>query len=134
MASISNIRTGIATRLATISGLRTSSFIPDNPNPPIAIVQPVNIIFDTAFRRGADTLEFTITLLVGQVSERTSQSKMDGYCATTGSTSVKAAIEGDKTLGGSCYDCRVTQMRSFGSIIVGEINYLGAEFVVSVIA
>lgn len=134
MASIENIRSGLATRLATITGLRTSSFVPDNPNPPIAIVQPTNIIFDTAFRRGADTLEFTVTLLVGQVSERTSQSKMDGYCATSGSTSVKAAIEADKTLGGSCFDCRVTQMRSYGSIIVGEINYLGAEFVVSVIA
>jgi len=32
MASISELRTGIANNLATITGLRTSSFVPDNPN------------------------------------------------------------------------------------------------------
>ena len=39
MASIAELRTGIATNLGTIPGLRTSEFIPDNPSPPIAIVQ-----------------------------------------------------------------------------------------------
>ena len=36
MASITELRTGIATNLATISGLRTSANLPDMPNPPIA--------------------------------------------------------------------------------------------------
>ena len=55
MASISDLRTGLATNLATITGLRTSSFVPDNPNPPIAIVVPVSVSFDDSFKRGMQT-------------------------------------------------------------------------------
>jgi len=44
--SISDIRDGIATNLATISGLRTSADLPDNPSPPIAVVQLNNVQYD----------------------------------------------------------------------------------------
>jgi hypothetical protein len=39
VASIAELRTALAANVGTIAGLRTSEFIPDNPNPPIAIVQ-----------------------------------------------------------------------------------------------
>lgn len=134
MASITNIRTGLATRLATISGLRTAATMPDLPNPPIAIVIPDNINFDDTFHRGMDTLTFRIFLVVGRADERTAQNSLDGYCATSGATSIKAAIEGDKTLGGNAFDCRVTDMRSYGSVLISETNYLSCEFVVIVYA
>lgn len=134
MASITNIRSGLATRLATISGLRTASTMPDNPNPPIAIVIPDNINFDNAFQRGMDTLTFRIFVVVGRADERTAQNSIDAYCATSGTSSIKAAIEGDKTLGGSAYNCRVTDMRNYGSVIIGEVTYLSCEFVVAVYA
>ena len=134
MASITNIRSGLATRLATISGLRTASTMPDNPNPPIAIVIPDNINFDNAFQRGMDTLTFRIFVVVGRADERTAQNSIDAYCATSGASSIKAAIEGDKTLGGSAYNCRVTDMRNYGSVIIGEVTYLSCEFVVAVYA
>lgn len=134
MASITNIRSGLATRLATISGLRTASTMPDNPNPPIAIVIPDNINFDNAFQRGMDTLTFRIFVVVGRADERTAQNSIDAYCATSGASSIKAAIEGDKTLGGAAYNCRVTDMRNYGSVIIGEVTYLSCEFVVAVYA
>lgn len=134
MASVGDIRTGLATRLGTISGLRTSALMPDNPNPPVAIVIPDNVSFDDTFHRGMDTLTFRIFLVVGRADERTAQNSLDGYCATSGATSVKTAIEGDKTLGGKAYDCRVTTMRSYGSVLIGETNYLSCEFVVLVYA
>jgi hypothetical protein len=134
MASITNIRSGLATRLATITGLRTAATMPDNPNPPIAIVIPDNINFDNAFQRGMDTLTFRIFLVVGRADERTAQNSLDAYCATTGTSSIKAAIEGDKTLGGSAYNCRVTDMRNYGSVLIGEVTYLSCEFVVAVYA
>ena len=134
MASITNIRSGLATRLATISGLRTASTMPDNPNPPIAIVIPDNINFDNAFQRGMDTLTFRIFVVVGRADERTAQNSIDSYCATSGTSSIKAAIEGDKTLGGAAYNCRVTDMRNYGSVIIGEVTYLSCEFVVAVYA
>ncbi|CAB4157227.1 hypothetical protein UFOVP688_9 [uncultured Caudovirales phage] len=134
MASISSIRTGLATRLATITGLRTAATIPDNPNPPIAIVIPDSINFDDTFHRGMDTLNFKILVIVGRADERTAQNSIDGFCATSGSSSVKAAIEGDKTLGGTAYDCRVTTMSNYGSVLIGEVTYLSCEFIVVVYA
>jgi hypothetical protein len=134
MASISSIRSGLATRLATITGLRTAATIPDSPNPPIAIVIPDSINFDDTFHRGMDTLNFKILVIVGRADERTAQNSIDGFCATSGSSSIKAAIEGDKTLGGTAYDCRVTTMSNYGSVLIGEVTYLSCEFIVVVYA
>lgn len=134
MADIAAIRAGIATNLGTISGLRTSSFVPDVLNPPVAVVRPDNIAFDAAFARGLDTLEFVVMTIVGRVDERTSQSRLDAYCNSTGASSVKRAIESDRTLGGAVSDLRVTEMRNYTSVSIGDVIYLAAEFVVQVYA
>lgn len=134
MASISTIRAGIATNLATIAGLRTSAWIPDQINPPIAVVKPDNISYDTAFGRGLDTMEFSVLCIVGRVDERSAQATLDAYCATTGTASIKAAIESDATLGSAISDLRVTAMRNYTSLNVGDVTYLAAEFAVTVYA
>ena len=134
MTSLTDLRTGLATRLATITGLRSSATIPDNPQPPVAVVMPARITYDTAFGRGSDEYVFTITLIVGRVNDRTSQTNLDAYCTSSGSTSVKAAIEADRSLGGKALDCRVTEMTSQGSLAIGDVTFHTAEFNVSVIA
>jgi hypothetical protein len=130
MASITELRAGIKTNLATISGLRTSDYQPDNINPPVAIVFPISLNYDETFHRGMQTYTFAVQVIVGRVSERTGQSTIDAYCSSTGSNSIKLAIESDKTLAGKAFDLRVTDMRNYGELIVGEVNYLSAEFVV----
>lgn len=132
--TVSQLRSGLATRLATISGLRTSSFVPDSIDPPVAIVIPSTVTYDTTFARGMDEYEFIVLLLVGRVSDRTAQASMDAYCNPSGTSSVKAAIEADKTLGGYAFDCRVTSMRNYQQTPVGDQMYLSAEFVVQVYA
>lgn len=134
MASIGTIRAGIATNLGTIAGLRTSAWVPDQINPPIAVVKPESISYDTAFGRGLDTLEFSVLCIVGRVEERTAQATLDAYCATTGTASIKAAIESNPTLGSTISDLRVTEMRNYTSLSVGDVTYLAAEFVVQVFA
>ena len=96
MASLTALRAGLATRLATISGLRASATIPDNPSPPIAVVMPGRITYDTAFGRGSDEYTFDVMLIVGRVADRASQNNLDAYCASSGSASIKAAIEADR--------------------------------------
>ena len=130
MALLSELRTGLATNLATISGLRTAAVMPDNPSPPIAIIQPDSINFDNTFQRGMQTYTFTVIVLVGRVAERSAQNAIDAFCSSTGASSIKRAIESDKTLGGKAFDLRVTDMRAYASIAVGEVNYLAAEFIV----
>jgi len=130
MASISALRTGLATNLATISGLRTSAFMPDNPNPPVAVVMPSSVSYDDTFQRGMQTYVFNVLVIVGRVDERTAQSNLDTYVSSTGSKSIKLAIQSDKTLGGIAFDTRVSEMRNYGQLSVGEIVYLSAEFTV----
>lgn len=132
--SLSELRTGLAANLATISGLRTSAFIPDNPSPPIAIVVPQHIDFDNAMGRGLDTYTFDIVVIANRMSERTAQTTLDAFCNPTGSSSVKAALEIDKTLGGKAFDLRVTDMSSYTALALGETTYLAATFSVTVIA
>lgn len=130
MASLSEIRTEIAENLATITGLRTAPVMPDNPSPPIAIVTPDSISYDDTFHRGMQTYTFTVIVLVGRVAERSAQNAMDAFCSSTGASSIKLAIESDKTLDGKVFDLRVTDMRAYATISVGEVNYLAAEFLV----
>lgn len=135
MASISDLRTGIATNLATISGLRTSATVPDSVNPPIAVVMPNSINYDTSFARtGGDDHEFIVLVIVGRVEERTAQNTLDAFCSGTGASSIKTAIESDKTLGGKALTLRCTQLRNYNQLTVGDITYLSGEFVVQVIA
>ena len=96
MALLSELRTGLATNLATITGLRTAAIMPDNPNPPIAIIQPDSIAYDDTFGRGMQTYTFTVVVLVGRVVERSAQNAIDAFCASTGASSIKLAIESDK--------------------------------------
>ena len=72
--------------------------------------------------------------IVRRVADRASQTNLDAHCASSGSTSVKAAIEADRSLGGKALDCRVTQMTNQGSLAIGDVTYHTAEFNVTVIA
>ena len=135
MADVSAIRTGIATNLATITGLRTSATVPDQISPPIAVVMPASINYDLAFARsGGDEHEFSVMVIVGRVDERMAQNKLDAFCSGTGSQSIKAAIESNRTLSGQAFDCRVTSLRNYNQVTVGDVTYLAAEFAVQVIA
>ena len=134
MTTVGAIRAGIAANLATIPGLRTSATIPDDPKPPIAIVAPESISFDTSMGRGLDTYQFTVMCIVGRVSERTAQNTLDAYCDPSGASSVKTAIESNRTLSGACNDLRVVDLRNYGDLVIADITYLAAEFRVAVFA
>ena len=131
--SISQIRTALATNLATIPGLRTAAEVPDLPNPPIAIVALNNVSYDRAYANGMTSYTFVITAIVGRAAEREAQRKLDAYISP-GANSVKNAIESDSTLGGYAYDCRVVSMDSVGSLTISDTTYLAADFTVTVIA
>ncbi len=132
--SIVAIRDALATNIGTISGLRTSAEIPDNPNPPQAVVQLQSVNYDGAFQNGLTTYNFLISVIVGRVDERGAQRQLDNYASSTGSQSVKLAVQSDKTLDGNAYDVRVTDMTNIGAVLLGDATYLAADFVVTVYA
>jgi hypothetical protein len=131
--SITAIRNALATNLGTISGLRTAAEVPDLPNPPVAIVALNSVSYDRAYAQGMTSYTFVVTVIVGRAAEREAQRRLDAYIST-GSSSVKYAVESDKTLGGNAYDCRVVSMDSVGSLTISDTTYLAADFTVTVIA
>lgn len=133
--SLTLIREAVATRLATIPGLRVSAEIPDLPNPPIAIVSVRSVDYDQAFAKGLTLYNLIVTAIVGRASEKTAQQKLDSYISTSGANSFKLAIEGDKTLGGVAYDVKVQNLGNIGAIqLSGDVAHLAAEFSVVVYA
>ena len=134
MPSITQIRDGIATNLQTISGLRTSAEVPDSPNPPQAVVQMGNVSYDTAFQGGLTTYSFIVSVIVARVTEGRAQERLDAYASTSGASSVKEAIESDRTLGGVVADVRVVEMTNVGAVLLGEATYIAADFAVTVYA
>jgi hypothetical protein len=131
--AIAEIRAGLAANIATISGLRVAAEIPDNPSPPIAVIALNNVSYDLAMARGTTLYNFTVTLIVGRVAERNAQRLLDQY-AGNGERSIKTAVQSDRTLGGSAFDCRLSEMSTLGALNLGEQTYLAADFAVQVYA
>lgn len=131
--TIQAMRDGLSTNLQTISGLRVSEEIPDQVNPPQAVISLSTVEFDQAFQQGLTIYRFLVTLIASRASDRWAQIRLDGYCSN-GDDSVKLAIESDKTLSGAAFDVRVTEMGNIGTISLDESMYLAAEFSVDVYA
>lgn len=129
--SISAIRSGLGDNLRTIQGLRVAETIPDNPSPPIAVIALSNVVYDGAFDGGLVIYNFTVSVIVGRVAERVAQARLDTYIST-GVGSLKAAVESDKSLGGSAYDVKVTEMTNIGAVQLGDATYLACDFAVAV--
>ena len=135
MANLTNIRTEIANNLGAISSLTVFRFVPDFVEPPTAVIGVFESIeYDTAMQRGADKYEIPVYLYVGRVDAQDSQDTLDGFCASTGSDSVKAQIESDTSLNGQAQSVRVTSAGNYGVYNINNIDYLGVEFIVEVIA
>jgi hypothetical protein len=134
VAEIAQIRAGLAENLSKVPGLRSSAELVDNPTPPVALVNLESIDYDNAMQNGLTIYNFIITVIVGRAAEREQQRKLDSYCQTTGTHSVKSAVESNRSLSGVVYDLRVVSSSSIGSIQLNDQTYLAAEFTVTVYA
>jgi hypothetical protein len=115
-AAVSTLRAGLVTQLNLIPGLRTYEVIPDSPNFPAAVIALDRVLYDSTFARGCDTIEFTVTIVVGRGDDRTAQNRLETFIAGTGDGSVKTVIETDPTLGGAAMDARVTEANNVGTV------------------
>jgi hypothetical protein len=132
--TITAIKTALAANIGTISGLRTSPEVPDNPNPPQAVIQLQSVNYDGAFQQGLTTYNFLVSVIVGRVDERNAQQNLDAYASSSGSKSIKLAVQSDKSLNGTAFDVRVTDMTNIGTVLLSDATYLAADFVVTVYA
>lgn len=127
------MRAGLATNMGTIAGLRTYADIPDDPMMPAAVVQLGSVSYNQAFNKGLTEYNFVVTVIFGRLATSQAQRNLDALIST-GSGSLKTAIESDRTLGGNAFDTRVAEMTNITSVTIGDITYLSADFAVTVFA
>lgn len=132
----STVRANLKTALQSISGLRVFDYVPDSTNVPtnnaFAIVGQLNMNYDYTLNRGFDSATCNIIVIVGRMSEKDGQARLDGLLQSSGSTSIKAAVEADKTLGGAVQTLRVVSA-SPGTITSANIDYLSYQYAVELI-
>ena len=132
--TVTEIKEGIATALRTISGLRAYAQQPDNVNAPFAWPMLDSITYNGAMRGGLVTHIFNVSVVVGRSAERTAQTALDGFLSYEGATSVRAALEADRTLGGVVQDLLVESASNISTLDGNDATYLMVDFRVVVYA
>lgn len=125
---VNNVSAGIVTRAKTISGLNGLPFAPDNGEVPLFWVGLADITYDLAMSNGHDEMVFDCLLAVTAADDEAAHTAVRQYLAGSGSNSIRAAMRGDKTLGGAASDCRVVSARGPINVDLGGVRHLGAQF------
>ena len=133
-ATVTEIKQGIANALATIPGLRSYSVQPDNLNPPFAWPMLDTVTYNGAMRGGLITHVYTVTVVVGRAAERTAQNALDGYVSYDSATSIRAALEADRSLGGVVQNLLVESANNISTTEGNDTTYLMVDFRVVVYA
>ena len=133
--SYATVRDGLKIRLATISALTVYDTIPGDIVTPAAVVAPGAPAVTYDVTQSEQVLyTFAILVFASKADERTGQDRVDSYIEPTGALSIKAAIEGDDTLGGVADSTRVVSVDNYGESEVAGVKYWGARFAVEVFA
>lgn len=134
MATISAVRDALKTRIeAQVSGLRVLDTVPGGEvHPPVAVVIP-----EMGERRTLggtkNTERYRLRIAVSAASERTGQDKLDGYLASSGATSIQAALAvAPRSLGVSGITAWVSGWENYGLIEIAEHVYFGADVLITV--
>jgi hypothetical protein len=128
------IHQALATAAGTISGLRTAAKLGDAINPPFFAPIEHEIDYQQTFGiPGMTQTVFTCGLFVSRGDTDAGQALLVEYLNPSGATSIRAALEADRRLGGTVYQLIVTRVRGSGRLYaVAGTDYLGAMFDVTV--
>lgn len=102
MSTLSDVRTGIKTRLETIAGLRVYDYPQEDLLEYPCVVLEVTGPISYDLTLGGDGFRSVIvaTLFVQRGTDKEGWEELDEFRSPTGAKSIKAAIRGDRTLGG----------------------------------
>ena len=136
MSSVSAIATGLQTRLDTIAGVRAYSYQPEQLNPPFAYPVLNTVSYHQTMGMGSAMTQFdwTVYVVVGRWVDRVAITNLDGFLSPTGSSSIRAALEGDLTLGGACQNLVVASSANISALEQDDAEYLQVSFSVTIYA
>lgn len=131
------IQAGLATAVANVSGLKQAlPSLTDAINPPTFAVVEFELTYNQTFKgSGIGMVEalFSCGIYVSHGDSEVGRAALVGFVAPSGSGSLKAAIETDRTLGGACATLNAERVRgAYRLYTIGSIDYLGATLDVRV--
>lgn len=131
MATIAQIREGIAARLSTIAGLHVYSKPPGSIISPAAVVTRRRTPYDVTFD-GVDDHTFAVTVFVSFANSDVAHDLMDTYVAPAGASSIVAAINADPTLGGLVDFANVVSAEGERLVDYAGVAYLSVDFIIEI--
>jgi len=93
---------------------------------------PDTIEYWGGFAGGNVQQTFTVTVIVGRTSDRAAQKTLYTYSAYDGASSVRAAIEADRTLGGVAQTSIVNSAGNIRMLQQADATYLAIDFNITV--
>lgn len=136
MATFDEICVGLKGRLGTIAGLTGYAIEPASPKYPAAwpfLAEPAADYDQT--HDGGMTWHFRLTVALAASEQGHAQTNLMPYLAPTGAKSIKAAIEGDPTLGGLAgVYAVVLRVQQVGPLPIAGGLGVGAVFAVDVLS
>lgn len=130
--NLSDIRKGLVGQLALVRGLRVSEHVPEQVNPPAAIITRAEVDYTQNMSGGLTEWSMQVQLIAGRMADQQSQRQIDDWLSWDGDQSVRQAIEADRTLGGNCQTSRVASADALSSVQVGDSEYIGVTVAVTV--
>jgi hypothetical protein len=86
-------------------------------------------------RNGVEYWHLVVQAYAGAHDDVTAQQTLDAYLSSSGTSSVKTAIEADQTLGGACQGLLVTELRGYTEFSRPDgATLIGAEWDIQVTA
>jgi hypothetical protein len=124
------VQQGLADAASAVTGppkLRGFASLPGAITPPVFAPTELELAYDQAFGGGLVTVMFTCGVFTSIGDTPAGRSALMGYLDRDGTSSVKAALELDKTLGGVCKTLTTRRARgAYRLYEIGGVDYLGA--------
>ncbi len=143
---LADIRAALTTQIkAAVTNAQMSGYLLANPTTPsfeLQLHEHDGVTYDLAMGRGLDQLKLVLRGFVSNGFDIEAQKRLDGWLASSGGESIKAAVESDRTLGGTVSDAHVSSAgghRTFSittmAVGVAPVNqlYLGAEWIIDIL-
>lgn len=130
MADWQAIADGFAEQLNSIVGLHAYSEWPDVFDPPGVIVMPATPTFveDATFDGEYDALFDLLVMSTRAGGDARSTVKLLSYFSDVGTSSIRAAIDADTTLGGTCSDLIPGAIFGYGTYDHAGVTYTGMKY------
>jgi hypothetical protein len=130
-ATVTQALDGLVAALQAI-GVRAYPRPADITAAPCAFVLLEAVDYQNAFQLGDPRMEFTVTVIASRTSDRNAYDRLSAAVSATGPSSIRAAIEADRTLGGVCQTLLVQRADNVRMVSQGDAEYLAVDVAVLV--